>query len=134
MGEEHHRLMEAHVKTEKGMCVACGRNSKELSLCAASEAKERERVREGVGEGTEREREGGLKHNNGVRGERDVVHLQGKQFVAHTGFPGGSDGKEPACNGGDLCSIPGLGRSPGEGNGKLLQYSCVENPMDGGAW
>ena len=46
------------------------------------------------------------------------------------GFPGGSDGKESACNAGDLGSIPGLGRSPGEGNGNPLQYSCLENPMD----
>ena len=43
-------------------------------------------------------------------------------------------GKESACNVGDLGSIPGLGRSPGEGNGKPLQYSCLENPMDRGAW
>ena len=49
-------------------------------------------------------------------------------------FSGGSDGKASACNVGDLGSIPGLGRSPGEGNGNLLQYSCLENPMDGGAW
>ena len=41
---------------------------------------------------------------------------------------------ESACNEGDLESIPGLGRSPGEGNGKSLQYSCLENSMDGGAW
>ena len=39
-----------------------------------------------------------------------------------------------ACNAGDLGPIPGLGRSPGEGNGYPLQYSCLENPMDGGAW
>ena len=49
-------------------------------------------------------------------------------------FPDGSDGKASACNTGDLGSIPGLGRSPGEGNGNPLQYSCLENPMDGGAW
>ena len=48
--------------------------------------------------------------------------------------PGGSDGKESACNAGDLGLIPGLGRSPGEGNGNPLPYSCLENPMDGGAW
>ena len=48
-------------------------------------------------------------------------------------FPGGSDSKESACNAGDLSLIPGLGRSPGEGNGNPLQYSCPENPMDGGA-
>ena len=50
------------------------------------------------------------------------------------GFPGGSDGKESACNEGDPGSIPGLGRSPGEGNGYPLQYSCLENSMDRGAW
>ena len=50
------------------------------------------------------------------------------------GFPGGSDGKESACNAGDLGLISGLGRSPGEGNGKPLQYSCLEKPRDGGAW
>ena len=49
-------------------------------------------------------------------------------------FPGGSDGKESACNAGDLASIPGSGRSPGEGNGNPLQYSCQENPTDGRAW
>ena len=46
------------------------------------------------------------------------------------GFPGGSDGNEPACNLGDPGSIPGSGRCPGEGNGNALQYSCLENPMD----
>ena len=50
------------------------------------------------------------------------------------GFPGGSEVEESACNAGDLGSIPGSGRSPGEGNGNPLQYSCLENPMDGGAW
>ena len=48
--------------------------------------------------------------------------------------PDGSDGKESACNVGDLGLIHGLGRSPGEGNGNPLQYSCLENPTDGGAW
>ena len=47
-------------------------------------------------------------------------------------FPGGSDSKVSAYNAGDLGSIPGLGRTPGEGNGNLLQYSCLENPMDKG--
>ena len=47
---------------------------------------------------------------------------------------GGLDGKESACSVGDLGSIPGLGRSSGEGNGYPLQYSCLENPMDRGAW
>ena len=50
------------------------------------------------------------------------------------GFPGGSDGKESACKAGDLGSIPGLGRSPGEENGFPLQYSCPENSMDRKAW
>ena len=48
--------------------------------------------------------------------------------------PGGSDSKQSACNAGDPGSIPGSGRSPGEGNGNPLQYSCLENPMDIGAW
>ena len=50
------------------------------------------------------------------------------------GFPGGSDGEVSVCNAGDPGSIPGLGRFPGEGNGSPLQYSCLENPMDGGIW
>ena len=49
------------------------------------------------------------------------------------GFPGGSDGKESACNAGDPGLIPGLGGFPGEGNGQPLQYSCLGNPMDRGA-
>ena len=51
------------------------------------------------------------------------------------GFPGGLVGKESAaCNAGDAGSIPGLGRSPGGGNGNPFQYSCLENPMDRGTW
>ena len=50
------------------------------------------------------------------------------------GFPGGSEVKASACNVGELGSIPGSERSLGEGNGNPLQYSCLENPMDGGAW
>ena len=50
------------------------------------------------------------------------------------GFPDGSNDKESACNTGDPGSIPGLGRSPGEGNGNPLQYSCLETPMDRGVW
>ena len=49
-------------------------------------------------------------------------------------FPGGSDGKASVYNAGDLGSIPGSGRSPGEGNGNPLQYYCLENSMDRGAW
>ena len=52
----------------------------------------------------------------------------------YSDFPGGSDDKASTCNAGDPGSIPGLGRSPGEGNGNPLQYSCLENPTDGGAW
>ena len=54
--------------------------------------------------------------------------------LIYEGFPVGSDSKESACNAGDLSSIPGLGRFPGEGNGNLLQYSCLGNPMERGAW
>ena len=50
------------------------------------------------------------------------------------GFLGGSDSKESACSAGDLGWIPGLGRSPREGNGYPFQYSCLVNPMDRGAW
>ena len=50
------------------------------------------------------------------------------------GFPGGSDGKEFTCNAEDLGLIPGLEWSPGEENGNLFQYSCLENPLDRGAW
>ena len=49
-------------------------------------------------------------------------------------FSGGSDSKVSAYNAGDPCSIPGSGRCPGEGNGNQLQYSCLENPIDRGAW
>ena len=50
------------------------------------------------------------------------------------GFSGGSVIKNPPANAGDVCSVPGLERSPGEGNGNPLQYSCLENPMDRGTW
>ena len=55
-------------------------------------------------------------------------------FMVPRGFPHSSVGKESACNAGDLGSIPESGRSPGEGDGNPLQYSCLENPMDRGAW
>ena len=55
-------------------------------------------------------------------------------FSFPLGFPGGLDGKACVCNTGDLDLIPGLGRSPGEGNGSPLQYPCLENPMDRRAW
>ena len=57
-----------------------------------------------------------------------------KDQMGFLSFPGGSNGKESTCNAGDLGSIPGLGRSPGEGNGYSFQYSCLENSMDRGAW
>ena len=63
-------------------------------------------------------------------------YLTGFLWWTHTGksFSGGSDGKESACNAGDLGLIPGWGRSPGERNGSPLQCSCLENSMDRGAW
>ena len=67
----------------------------------------------------------------------DVITLQGISSgigASGRGFPGGSEVKVSASNAGDLGSIPGSRRSPGEGNGNPLQYSCLENPMDGEAW
>ena len=61
------------------------------------------------------------------------IHI-GKNQTIILVFPGGADGKESACNVGDPGSIPGSGRSPGGGNGNPLQCSCLENPMDRGAW
>ena len=54
--------------------------------------------------------------------------------MIYTGFHDGSDSKESACNAAEPGLIPGLGRSPGEGNGNPLQYFCLKNPMDRGAW
>ena len=65
-----------------------------------------------------------------------LVNL-GKNFLkksVNAGFPRDSDGKESTCNAGDPGSIPGSGRSPGEANGYPIQYSCLENSMDRGAW
>ena len=56
------------------------------------------------------------------------------QIIKSVGFPGSSDSKESVCNAGDSGSIPGSGRSPGEGNGYPFQYSCLENSLDRGAW
>ena len=56
------------------------------------------------------------------------------QLIFTLGFPGGSEVKASACNEGNPGLIPGLGKSPGEGNGNPLQYSCLGNPMDEGAW
>ena len=70
-----------------------------------------------------------------------TVHLEGMDWDRYLpnistlpkGLPGGPDGNASAYNAGDLGSLPGSGRSSGEGNGNPLQYSCLENPMDGGA-
>ena len=77
---------------------------------------------------------GNLWGGGGAVGEdqRDI-HLSEKRWIPG-GFPPSSVGKESAWNAGDLGPIPGLGRSPTEGNGNRLQYSCLENPMDRGAW
>ena len=61
------------------------------------------------------------------------IHMQNIIYIISS-FPGGSDSKESACNSGDLGLSPWSGRSPGEGNGSPLQYSCLENSMDRGAW
>ena len=60
--------------------------------------------------------------------------IKNKKIFVSWSFPGGSDGKEFVCSAGDPVSVPGLGRSPGEGNGNPLQYSCLANSMDRGAW
>ena len=65
---------------------------------------------------------------------RDSIDGEYKLFTGRQGFPGGSEVKVSACNVRDLGSIAGSGRSPGEGNGNLLEYSCLENYMDGEAW
>ena len=68
------------------------------------------------------------------------IYMETQRKAENVSFPKriayylGSDGKESACNAGDLGSIPGLGRSPGEGNSYLLQYSSLENSMDRGVW
>ena len=68
-----------------------------------------------------------------VRVRYNTADLACTQCV-YADFPGGSDGKESACSAGDPALIPGLGRSLRVGNGNALQYSCLENPMDRGAW
>ena len=76
--------------------------------------------------------------NIGCLGSYSWVLLSDSKLGGNTsliwGFPGGSEGKASAGSVGDPGLIPGLGRSPGVGNGNPLQYSCLENPMDGGAW
>ena len=74
------------------------------------------------------------------RGSPNLHVLTNLEVLQNTSFgvfmvnPGGSEVKASACNVGDLGSIPGSGRSPGEGTDNPLQYSCLENPMDGEAW
>ena len=74
----------------------------------------------------------------GIQKTQTLRQLSVKSFEGQSlrweGFPGSSAGNGSSCNAGDLGSIPGLGRSPGEGNVYLLQYSCLENSMDRGAW
>ena len=67
--------------------------------------------------------------DNTIKHEKEIKGIQ-----IRLGFPDGSDGKESACNAGDPSSIPGSGRSPGEGSDNPLQYCCPENPMDRGVW
>ena len=71
----------------------------------------------------------------GLGREREKARLLERQKGAFLtlGFPGGSDGKASACSVGDLGSVSGSGRSPGEGNGDSLQYSCLNNSMERGA-
>ena len=65
---------------------------------------------------------------------KQILHYLNHQGSPVIHFPCGSDGKASVCNAGDWGSIPGFGRSPGEGNGNPLQYSCLGSPMDRGAW
>ena len=73
----------------------------------------------------------------GIKGTGPIFIFYTPPFIDATswmGFPGGSDDKESACSAGEAGLIPGSRRSPGEGNGNPLQYSCLENPRDRGAW
>ena len=73
----------------------------------------------------------GIARNSYIK-PKGLLELATKNLVG--GFPGGSDGKESACNSGEPGSIPGLSKSPGEGNGNPFQYSGLENSMDKGVW
>ena len=75
----------------------------------------------------------GWKFSRELQAEKDALEIF-KGLLTFWGLHGGSDDKESACNAGDPGSVPGLGRSPGEGNGYPLQYSCLENSMDKGVW
>ena len=76
----------------------------------------------------------GLQRDNGGAVFTGDVSSADSQEIKGSHFPGGSDGKTSVYNAEDLGSIPGSGRSSGEGNGNPLQYYCLENPMDRGAW
>ena len=88
----------------------------------------------GVGQDLGTERQHPTKVLNGLELFSCFCYLQVAQEVSGANFHGGSDGKESACSAGGQGLIHGLGRSPGEGNGNPLQYSCLENPLDGGDW
>ena len=81
-----------------------------------------------------RHREQTYGHRLGGEGEAGMNGESNVEAYIIMGFPGGSDGKASACNVGDQGLIPGSGRSPGEGHGSPLQYSCLGNPMDRGTW
>ena len=83
----------------------------------------------GLGNPTDR----GARQLQSIRSQR-VGHDWATKPQWNLAFPGGSAVKNPPVNAGDTGSVPGPGRSPGEGNGNPLQYSCLENPMDRGAW
>ena len=74
------------------------------------------------------------KGSSQTRDQTQVSCIAGRFSTVRVKSHGGSEVKASASNAGDQGSIPGLGSSPGEGNGNPLQYSCLENPMDGGAW
>ena len=69
----------------------------------------------------------------GIEDNRLTI-LEGEFYIHYLPIPGGSEVKASACNAGDLGSIPGSGKSPGEGNGNRVQYSCLGNRMDAGVW
>ena len=75
-----------------------------------------------------------VSHRQDKSSSLHFVYLPADNLMTTLGFPGGSVSKESARNAGHLGSIPGLGRSPGEGNGNPLQYPCLENSIDRGAW
>ena len=83
--------------------------------------------------GRERERRGAAGKSSSTSSEIGTEFASVSRVVFGS-FPGGSDSKASVYNAGDPGSIPGLGRSLGEGNGNPLQYYCLENPMDRGAW